>query len=649
MPLSIYPFQVSLTFLRFNSSKLIRNIGIIAHVDAGKTSTTEKLILASGLIRRSGSVDSGDTVMDYLPEERERGITINSAAITIPWRGHQINIIDTPGHVDFTVEVERSLRVLDGVVVILDYTKGIQAQTLTVWRQAQRYNLPKIIFLNKIDKGGPNQKCLFEIEKQFGMKPVLLNKPVFLDGSIKSVNDASANDDAEIVESLCEYDQDLLENYIENEKVSLEQVFNSFRRTSNTIVPVLHGSASVGLGITSLLDAIVNILPSPLPAARSEFSALAFKTVFDSKRNGFLTYCRIYGGELNGKRSELFNVNRGKMETSVQLMQVMADELIPLQQAESGQIVVFTGLKGTATGDTLSTSKKTLPLQGIAIPSPVIGMSIEAESLSDQDRLDEALRIIQLEDPSVSVVLDSETGQTLLQGMGELHLEIVQNRLKNDLKASFNCGPIQIGYKEAIKDASLLNTTLMISKEIFGVKIIGEISLTLETGENFADLKIAYGDESTAKYLEDGILSAFSRGPIAGFAVERRGRVTVTKLNYNTAESCRTLAFEATKVLLQQAAIKVHEPIVSVDLELPEAHIGTITSDLFSSRSCIEFSELESNNELKRIRFTAPLHNMLGYSTWLRSQTSGTGSFAMQTCGYAECSKFNNKRAEKYA
>ncbi len=622
------------SFRRFSSS-LIRNIGIIAHVDAGKTTTTEKMILASGLIRRPGSVDSGDTVMDYLPEERERGITINSAAITVPWRGHQINIIDTPGHVDFTVEVERSLRVLDGVALILDYTKGIQAQTMTVWRQAERYKLPTIVFLNKIDKGGPNEKCLLEVERQFNMKPVLLNRPVFMNGNLKCLEERIPN---ESVEDLCQYDQELLEKYIETEAFSTQDIIEALKRTSQFTVPVLHGSASTGLGITPLLDAIINILPPPPPPESKEFTALAFKTVFDTKRNGFLNYCRIYDGQMVGKRSGLFNVSKGKQETSVQLMQVMADELIPLQQAETGQIVVITGLKYTATGDTLSTGKTITALPGIRLPAPVIGVSIEAASLSDQDRLDEALRIIQLEDPSVTVLHDQETGQTLLQGMGELHLEIIQKRLRNELKAKFSCGPIQIGYKEVMFEN--VKTTLAVNKEIFGVKITGEIEVSVKADEQQNGLKFLHCDHSIAKFLEDGVLSALSRGPIKGFPVEKRAQITISKIAYNTPEACRTLAFEAFKSVLQRANVKLHEPIVSVDLEVPAEHTGTITSDLFSVRSCIDFCVLDSfKDDLKRIRFTAPLERMLGYSTWLRTQTSGTGSFVMQPCGFAECNK----------
>lgn len=448
--------RVKHTFRRHSTASLIRNIGIIAHVDAGKTTTTEKLILLSGLIKRAGNVDSGDTVMDYLPEERERGITINSAAITVPWRNHQINIIDTPGHVDFTVEVERALRVLDGAIVILDYSKGIQAQTLTVWRQADRYNLPKIVFLNKIDKcDAETSKCLTDIERYFGLKPILLNRPVFEKGRASGIQNMHVNEDPAVIETLCEHDQVLLEKYVESDSVTLQDVFDSLKRCNNKVVPVLHGAASIELGISPLLDAIVNLLPPSPKAKESEFSALAFKTVYDTKRNGFLNYCRVYSGQLANKRHLLYNVNKGVTESSVQLMQVMADELIPLPSAETGQIVVLSGLKSTATGDTLSSSKHTAPLPGIIPPTPVIGISIQAESTSDQDRLDEVLRIIQLEDPSVTLLVDSETGQTILQGMGELHLEIVQKRLRDDLKAKFVTGPFKLAIRKSLKKDQL--------------------------------------------------------------------------------------------------------------------------------------------------------------------------------------------------
>jgi elongation factor G len=618
-----------------SKSNLLRNIGIIAHIDAGKTTTTERLIYRAGLTKRAGSVDNGDTVMDYLPEERERGITITSAAITLPWREYRLNLIDTPGHVDFTVEVERSLRVMDGAVVILDASKGVQAQTLTVWRQALSHGLKSFIYINKMDKLGADlKKCLVDVKKHFGLEPILLNEPKFDGEEFKGVK--TVEDDI-IKEQIAQYDDELLEKYVSGESLNQTDIKNALFRISENgkeAIAVLVGSSAQDIGTENLLNAIVDLLPPPNVQEDQDFKALAFKVVFDTKRNCFLVYCRIYSGELASKRRSVFNSSKGKREQFGKIMQVMADEMIEIESANAGQVVILTGLKHTATGDTLSSSDDAKVLDGIKVPSPVISVSLEAESPSSQDHLDKCLEIIQLEDPSARVQVNKTTGQTILSGMGELHLEILESRLRKEMKAQFNTGPVTIAFQEAfIEGFEELTKALEVDREVFGIILKGSVSVKLFEGSESLEIKGTF-DEKVKELVKDAVSSAFGRGPIGGHRVQRNCKILIEDLQFSTPNSAHVVIFEALQSLLREAAqsglIVLQEPLVQVEIDSSEQFIGDLMTDLFSVRRCVECDNLGNG----RIFARASLRKMLGYSSWLRSRTGGMASFTMEASDY---------------
>jgi elongation factor G len=625
-------------------SSKIRNIGIIAHIDAGKTTTSERIIHKSGLIRRAGSVDSGDTVMDYLPEEKERGITIASAAITLPWRGFKLNLIDTPGHVDFTVEVERALRVMDGSVVILDASKGIQAQTLTVWRQAQRHGLKSIVYINKMDKVGANvAKCLSDVREKLGLEPILVNVCIFSGKEgCEFMGVKCVLDSRELQEQVAQFDEEFLEKYLfAAESVTsgdVKQALACITENGSGAVVTLVGSSSKDLGIDAVLDGIVDYLPGPkegMAGDEEEFKALAFKVVFDAKRKGFLVYCRVYSGRLDAsKRPVLFNVNKGQKEQLGSVMQVMADEMVEVEEASQGQIVIFTGLKHTATGDTLSTKKGVGCLSGINAPTPVISVAIEAESRGAQDHLEECLEVLQLEDPSARVTLDKQTGQTILSGMGELHIEILKGRLSRDLKAKFSMGPIKISLQEALqfRDGEILQLDHLLDREIHGIKLKGSVKLALEESDSF-EIQFMNCPESVKETVSDAINGALGRGPLAGHGVQRNVRVIVSDLQFLADNSAHVVVYEGLESLLKNAAEEgkmiLQEPLMRIELESPDVFIGDITSDLYSSRGCTECGKVDGGLWAK-----VPLSRVLGYSQWLRTKTGGMASFTIESAGW---------------
>ena len=620
-----------------SKSNLLRNIGIIAHIDAGKTTTTERLIYHTGLTKRAGSVDDGDTVMDYLPEERERGITITSAAITLPWKGHRLNLIDTPGHVDFTVEVERSLRVMDGAVVILDASKGVQAQTLTVWRQAQRHGLKSFIYVNKMDKLGVNLgKCLKDIKKYFGLEPILLNEPVFEGEEFKNVR--KVDDGEEIKEQLAQYDDEFLEKYVGGDPVNGNDIKNALKRITEKGtygIAVLFGSSAKDIGTENVLNGIIDLLPPPkVKESEKDFKALAFKVVFDTKRNCFLVYCRVYSGQFVSKRQGLFNLSKGEKEQVGKIMQVMADEMIEIESASAGQVVILTGLKHTATGDTLSSSQTAQILEGIKIPSPVISVSLEAENPSAQDHLDRCLEIIQLEDPSARVHMNKTTGQTILSGMGELHLEILESRLRKEMKAQFSTGTVTIAFQEAlIEGFGEFIKAFEVDREVFGIKLKGSVVVTVREGQESIEIKGNF-DESVKESVRDAVSSAFGRGPVGGHRIQRNCKILIEDLQFSTPNSAHVVVFEALQSLLKEAAengaILLQEPLVKLEIDASEQFIGELMTDLFSVRRCVECERLGDG----RILAQAPLRKMLRYSSWLRSRTGGMASFTMEASGF---------------
>lgn len=642
-----------MSFLRrhFSTGNLLRNIGIIAHIDAGKTTTTEKLIHKTGLTKRAGSVDNGDTVMDYLPEERERGITITAASITLPWRGHRLNLIDTPGHVDFTVEVERSLRVMDAAVVILDASKGVQAQTLTVWRQAKRHGLKSLVFINKMDKIGADlDKCLKDIRRNFGLEPILLNAAVMENGEFKGTRLIAGRDG--LYESVAQYDDEFLEKYLEDEAIESLECQKAIARITahgKVAIPILVGASARDIGASDLLDAIVNYLPPPKVnvSSNESFKALAFKVVFDPQRNGFLVYCRVYSGEFSSKKKPtLYNLNQKRREQVGKVMQVMADEMIEIEAAQVGQVVILTGLKHTATGDTLSDSDDPLNmLEGIVIPSPVISVSLEAESPAVQDHLDKCLERLQLEDPSLRVKTDKTTGQTVLSGMGELHLEIaVESRLRKGMKAQFTTGPIAIAYLESLDlaDGEIIKRRHVVDRDIFGIKMKGSVELELKESELF-EIRTSVHDENVKKSIEDGVYGALGRGPIGGNAVERNFTVTIKNLEYETTNSAHIVVYEALQLVLKDAysskKLILKEPLVQLEIDSSEEFIGDLTTDMFSQRRCVDCETSSEDGLAMRIKARAPLKLMLGYSSWLRSRTGGMASFTMEACGYTASTK----------
>lgn len=629
----------------FSNSALLRNIGIVAHIDAGKTTMTERFINKTGLTKRVGSVDVGDTIMDYLPEERERGITISSAAITLPWKGHRLNLIDTPGHVDFTVEVERSLRVMDGAVVILDASKGIQAQTLTVWRQARENGLKCIIFLNKTDKIGANvEKCLKDIKQRFGLEPILLNEPIYEKDNLTGLKDFDMLA-SEFEEKVAQFDEIIFEKYLEKTPIGADEIKNGLRRITESgkeAVIVLSGSAGKDFGIEKVLDGIVDFLPEPSISVIGDskiFKALAFKVIYDTKRKGFLVYCRVYSGNLDGlKRPVLHNLSTGKREQVAKIMQAMADELVEVEVAQEGQIVILTGLKNTSTGDTLCTDSRESSLKGIDIPSPVISTSFETDSVTSQDHLEECLKILQLEDPSVKTYKDAQTGELILSGMGELHLEILQSKLRREMGAEFTAGPVKISFQEALIDGfGQMKTTHSIDKDVFGVKLCGSVELVvMETGDDF-EIDIEGKHESAIREaVIDALNGALSRGPIEGHRVCKTFKIQIRNLHCSSVSSAHAVVFEALEKLLIEAKSKgllvLQEPVVKVEIEAPLEFIGDLTADLYSQRGCVEFESFEDG----RIVAKAVLRRMLGYSTWLRSKTGGMAAFTMEPAGYTD-------------
>lgn len=625
-----------------SDSSLIRNIGIIAHIDAGKTTTTERLINRAGLTKRAGSVDDGDTVMDYLPEERERGITITSAAITLPWRGCRLNLIDTPGHVDFTVEVERSLRVMDGAVVILDASKGVQAQTLTVWRQARRLGLKSLIFINKMDKVGADlNKCLEDIRDHFNLEPIVLNRPVLEDEQFKSVSNILFSSVA-LTQQISACDDEFCDKFYGDaiEEGDAQVALKRITVEGNKAIAVFVGSSAKDIGSEVILDGIVDYLPAPKVEASKIFKALAFKVVYDPKRTGFLVYCRVYSGQFSSNnRQTIYNLNKnGKKEQVGKIMQVMADEFIEIDSADVGQIVILTGLRHTATGDTISTDASAEVLEGIRIPSPVISASLEAESTGAQDHLDKCLSIIQLEDPSARVATDKTTGQTILSGMGELHLEILESRLRKEMKAKFSTGPIAIALRESfVEGFGEFEMEHLLDRELFGIKLKGSVKVKISEGPETVDLIGEFDvNANVRESVIDAVESAFGRGPIGGHRMQKNCRIMISSLEFSTVNSAHVVVFEALQSLLKKAAgscaVVVQEPLVKVEITGPEDFIGELTTDMYSVRRCVDF---ETSGDGK-INARAPLRNMLGYSSWLRSRTGGMAAFTMEADGYCD-------------
>lgn len=672
----------------------IRNIGIIAHIDAGKTTTTERMLFYAGLTRRIGEVDRGDTVMDYLPEERERGITITAAAITFAWKEHRINLIDTPGHVDFGMEVERSLRVLDGAVTIMDGSAGVQAQTKTVWRQATRHEIPRIVYINKMDKVGADfYRSVREIrEKLGGVEPICLQVPIMRDdrmiaiadlisrrmlywkdeqGRKVTTEDWKGNDELEshrsqLLEQVASHNDSILEKYLDNpnhiEISEIERVLRELTLTGK-ITPVLCGSSFTNMGVQPIMDAILKFLPNPSERQfpllwdhqrnltkwkKDQLLAMAFKVVHDEQR-GLLVFIRIHSGSLS-TRITLRNTNRNVRERPSKIMTIFANRFEECEEVGAGNVVVLLGLKNTKTGDTLisetdAVHQGLVTLAGIESPQPVFSRAVEAESTSEEDRLAEALNIIELEDPSIKVSKDEETGQRHISGMGELHLEIVGKRITRDLRAKASFGEIQIAYKEILPGSTKTTLRETIDRDVNGKKFVGEIEYIVETNDQLENL-IRFGDlpniAGLREEITDGFQSALQDGPLASFPLIGI-KILVGKIVWtegtSSVEGMRYLVFTSMRAWLRTQSSRLVEPIMSVELTVPNEYIGSVLTDIHSGRRGVVTETTISEDGEHTILSEVPLVSMLGYATSLRSRTAGTASFSMQPLTYRPLNK----------
>jgi elongation factor G len=674
----------------------VRNIGIMAHIDAGKTTTTERILFYTGINYKIGEVHDGAATMDWMEQEQERGITITSAATTCHWKNHTINIIDTPGHVDFTVEVERSLRVLDGAVAVFDGVAGVEPQSQTVWRQADRYNVPRICFVNKLDRTGASfDFCVQTIKTRLNATPAVLQLPIGSEGDFLGVvdlvkmraltwrgetaigEDYSVEDipadmleqatqaHADLVELIAEHDDALMELYIEGEEPTVEQLQAGIRRAvlASTITAVLCGSAFKNKGVQPLLDAVLAYLPSPLdvpaikgfkpgdesveidrhPDNSDPFSALAFKIAADPHL-GKLTYIRVYSGLLETGTTVL-NSTKGKKERIGKIYQMHANKREEIASVGAGQIVAVMGLKDTTTGETLSEQAHPVVLESMDFPAPVIEQAIEPKTKSDQEKLGTAIQRLAEEDPTFRVHTDEETGQTIIGGMGELHLEVLIDRMKREFKVEANIGKPQVAYRETLR-RPVTKIDYVHKKQSGGsgqyAKVIIDLE-PLEAGSGYEFVNAVTGGRIPREYIpavDEGIQDAMQFGVLAGYPVEDV-KVTLQDGAYHDVDSSE-LAFRiAGSMVFKEAARRADpallEPVMAVEVTTPEEYMGTVIGDLNSRRGQIQsMNELHGNRIVEAL---VPLSEMFGYVGDLRSKTSGQASYSMEFHSYAETPK----------
>ncbi len=660
----------------------IRNIGFIAHIDAGKTTVTERVLFLSGLTHKLGSVDEGTAVMDWMDQERERGITITAAAATTFWKEHRINVIDTPGHVDFTAEVERSLRVLDGGVVVFDAVAGVQPQSETVWRQADKYRVPRICFINKMDRVGANfQRAIDMIRHRLKANPVPIQMPIgsnsefqgvvdileekaliYTDGSIlaeeapipEECREEYLNYRDALMEKVAETDEALLIKYLEGEEISSSELRSALRRSTiqNHIVPVLCGTALRTKGIQPLLDAIVDYLPSPLdvppvtgvhpktgeemlrePGTDEPFSALAFKVVTDPY-TGRLVYLRVYSGKVTSG-STVYNVTKGQRERMGRILKMFADRREEVSELQAGDIAATVGLKNTFTGDTLTAENSQVLLEAIRFPQPVITMAIEPRSKADQDRLTDALVKLAEEDPTFIMRFDQETGQTVISGMGELHLEVLVERLKREFSVQANIGKPRVSYREAITSAVRAEGRFV--RQTGGRGQYGHVWLEvepLERGAGFVFEDKIVGGSIPREYIpavHQGIRDTLDNGIIGGYPVIDV-KATLVDGSYHEVDSSE-MAFRVAggmgmREALRRAGSALLEPVMSVEVVTPGDFLGDILADLSGRRS--QINNMEGQGDTQMVSAYTPLAEMFGYATDLRSITQGRASYTME-------------------
>jgi len=671
----------------------VRNIGIMAHIDAGKTTTTERILFYTGKLHRIGEVHDGAATMDWMEQEKERGITITSAATTCFWREHQINIIDTPGHVDFTVEVERSLRVLDGAVALFCAVGGVEPQSETVWRQADKYGVPRIAFVNKMDRTGADFfNALEMIKTRLGANPIPISLPIGAGDLFTGVIDLIKMDarmyteDALgtqfqdipipadlkklankyrtlLLEAVSDVDDTLLEKYLEGIEITEEEISNAIKLATKQlkIVPVLCGSSFKNKGVQKLLDSIVDFLPSPLEFGEVEahhvdkndkvyrkltedekFTGLAFKIMTDPYV-GKLTFVRVYSGKLLAG-SYVYNSVSDKKERVGRILQMHANHRTDIEEARAGDIIGIVGLKHTRTGDTLCTENDPVVLEKMAFPEPVIRIAIEPKTKQDQDKLSEALAKLADEDPTFKIFVDEETGQTIIGGMGELHLEILVDRMKREFKVEANIGKPQVAYRETISKSVKVEGKFV--KQSGGRGKFGHVWIELgpnEPGKGYEFENAIVGGVIPKEYIQpvsNGIVEAMRNGVIAGYPVVDV-KVKLYDGSYHDVDSDELSFKVAGSMAFKEGAKKASpillEPLMQVEVISPEEYLGDIMGDLNSRRGKIE--GFQSRKDAQVIKAKVPLSEMFGYATILRSMTQGRAIYTMQFSHYTEVPK----------
>jgi elongation factor G len=671
-----------------------RNIGVIAHIDAGKTTTTERILFYTGKTYRLGSVDDGTTVTDWMEQERERGITIVSAAVSAEWKGYQVNIIDTPGHIDFTAEVQRSLRVLDGGVVIFDAVQGVEPQSETVWRQADRYRVPRICFVNKMDRVGASyERTIESIRERLGATPIVMQIPLGFEATfhgvvnvleqtatlweddlgkepkqveipdelIEQAQEAHAN----LIERIAELDDDLTVKYLEGEEISLDELKAALRRSviAGKATPVFCGSSLRNKGVQILLDAVIDYLPSPadvppvagidpdseeevieLPADDSApMSALVFKIVTDPYV-GRLAYFRVYSGVVN-QGTMVLNTSKGKRERVGRLIRMYADRREDITEVRAGDIGAVLGFKETFTGDTLCDNKKVV-LETISFPEPVISIAIEPKSTADQDKMGDALRKLAEEDPTFRVRSDESTGQTIISGMGELHLDVLVDRMLREFKVQANVGRPRVAYRESIT-RPVEKLSHKYAKQTGGRGQYGHVVISLEPGERGSGVLFEnkiFGGSIPKEYIpavEKGIKEAADSGVLAGYPVVDM-KVTLIDGSFHEVDSSE-MAFKiaasmAFKEGVQKGVPVLLEPMMKVEVVVPEDYLGDIIGQINSRRGNVLGMEMRPGNA-QAVRAMVPLGEMFGYATELRSATQGRGVFSMEFDHYQPVSE----------
>jgi elongation factor G len=674
---------------RRNPLEKTRNIGIMAHIDAGKTTVTERLLYFSGKLHRVGEVHDGTATMDYMDQERERGITITSAATALEWDDHRINVIDTPGHVDFTAEVERSLRVLDGAVAVFCAVAGVQPQSETVWRQADKYGVPRIALINKMDRIGADfENAIQTMRERLGANPAPIQLPIGAEDEFRGIIDlvhmkhvawigegtdikmeeseipAELKDEADVaravlVEAVAEVDDVLMEKYLEGVEISNDELVAAIRRETlaNRLCPVLSGTALKNKGTRLLLDAVIDYLPSPIDIASivgtdpidveeeielqvsddEPFSGLAFKILTDP-HVGRLTFLRVYSGVLKAG-DQVLNVRTGRKERLGRLLEMHADERIDLEELRAGDIGAVIGAKNTTTGDTLCDPKKPIALSALTFPEPVVHIAIEPKSKADQDKLSEALVKLAEEDPTFRVRVDEETGQTIIAGMGELHLDIIVDRMMREFNVEANIGKPMVAYRESIRKEAEARGKFV--RQSGGRGQYGDVVVTIEPGEansgfTFED-KIVGGavPKEYIKAVEKGAKNAIEGGVVAGYPMVDV-KMTLIDGSYHEVDSSE-MAFEiaasmAVKEAVPKASPVLLEPMMGVEVVCPDEYTGDVIGDLNSRRGRVE--SMEQNGNVRKVNALVPLAEMFGYANDVRSKTQGRASYSMEFAQY---------------